>query len=287
MINSLSPYVRLAMRSQITPPWNIRKRVIFDYELIYLESGNILLTVGDKEYVCSEGDIILLHPFIPHSIRSIGSERISQPHVHFDMIYDEYSRRVYISFKDIKEFSEEEKKMIRPDILKGIIDNPIINADKALVKKQLFKIIDTFKQENSMSALHLKIQMLELLNTVFTGNTTSLRAERYDISSMLRDYIDNNYTNAITLEGLSKQFNYNKYYLEKAFTSKYGISVKKYYTSLRIKAIKRDISRGKSIANIVEKYNFTSIYSFSRFFKNEVGISPSIYAKENNTDKKE
>ena len=37
-LNTISPYVRRAMRSQLRAPFKLGQRVIFDYEIIYLAS---------------------------------------------------------------------------------------------------------------------------------------------------------------------------------------------------------------------------------------------------------
>ncbi len=278
LIDELSPYVRLAMHSNIIPPWHLKRRVIFDYELIYLEKGSFIFIYGDKEYICKKDDIILIHPGIPHSIINIDNKMISQPHVHFDMKYDFYSETVKVSFKDIDEMTQQERKLIRRDILKGIIDTPVINtAQKPLIKKILFDIIDNFQSAQTMSGLKCKIGMLELLSVIISEKQLPLYDREYNISYLIKEYIDNNYTNRITLDTLAAQFNYNKYYIEKKFKENFAIPIKKYYTSVRLDEVKRDIVKGLRITDIVDKYNFSSVYAFSRFFKNSEGISPTAY----------
>ena len=278
--DELSPYVRLAMHSNIIPPWHLKRRVIYDYELIYLERGNFIFIYNNKEYMCRKDDIILIHPGVPHSIISIDNKLISQPHMHFDMKYDFYSENITVSFKDIDEMTLQERELIRNDILKGIIDNPILCiSQKPLVKKLLFEIIETFQSGRTAGSLKCKIGVLELLNLIITEYQFPLHEREYNMSFLIKEYIDNNYTNRITLETLAAQFNYNKYYIEKKFRQSFSVPVKKYYTSIRLQEIKKNFAKGTRITDIVEKYNFGSIYAFSRFFKNSVGVSPSEYKK--------
>ena len=56
-LNTFSPFVRYAARSYLRAPFKIGRRIIFDYELIYLESGSFLLTVEDQEYICKSANI--------------------------------------------------------------------------------------------------------------------------------------------------------------------------------------------------------------------------------------
>ena len=53
----------------------------------------------------------------------------------------------------------------------------------------------------------------------------------------------------------------------------------KYYDNLRVEAAKRYLKKGLSVSKITEILNAGSIYSFSRFFKNKTGYSPTEYAK--------
>ena len=86
-INLFSPYIRVAMKSYLKAPFLIRERIIFDYEIILIESGCWNLTINDKTFVCKKDDIILICPNQKHKIESIDDISVSQPHIHFDFSY--------------------------------------------------------------------------------------------------------------------------------------------------------------------------------------------------------
>ena len=48
-LNNLSPFVRYAARSYLRAPFKIGRRIICDYEIIYIDSGLCLLTLEDRE----------------------------------------------------------------------------------------------------------------------------------------------------------------------------------------------------------------------------------------------
>ena len=104
-LNEFSPFIRVAMESILTAPFKINQRVIFDYEIILIESGKWKLTLENKEYICKENDVILIRPGQSHIIESLGNILVSQPHIHFDITYDNFSDKIYVSFKDITQFS--------------------------------------------------------------------------------------------------------------------------------------------------------------------------------------
>ena len=55
--NRLAPYVRLAWTCGCYAPFTIEKRIIFDYELIYIEKGKWLLEINNQKIVCPEGNL--------------------------------------------------------------------------------------------------------------------------------------------------------------------------------------------------------------------------------------
>lgn len=282
-LNSLSPYVRVAMHSSLNAPFLIRERVIFDYELIFLESGHFRFDYCGQSYLCAPGDVLLICPGRPHSFHCLNGESISQPHVHFDLCYDENSPGLYVSFKNLSEFSEEERALIRPDLLSGYLSSiPKLNMpDTGLLRNLLFEIIDIFQTRPECYPLLLKQKMLELLHLVFRYNLREKAAPSAEdaIFTAIREYIDRNAQNNITLEHLATFFHYNKFYISKRFKRLYGNSVIHYANSARLEAAKRLLRETGSVTQTANQLNFRSIYAFSRFFKSNAGIPPRIYLK--------
>lgn len=140
-LNLISPYIRVAMYSELQAPFKINTRIIFDYEIILIERGSWKLTVEDKEYICNQSDVILIRPNQAHKIESIGNITVCQPHIHFDMQFDLYSEDVYVSFKNIDRFSDSEKLMIRKDVFEGtFLMSPILDIANFQKFKKVFLI---------------------------------------------------------------------------------------------------------------------------------------------------
>ena len=285
-LNLISPYIRVAMYSELQAPFKINTRIIFDYEIILIERGSWKLTVEDKEYICNQSDVILIRPNQAHKIESIGNITVSQPHIHFDMQFDLYSEDVYVSFKNIHRFSDLEKLMIRKDVFEGtFLMSPILDiADFQKFKELFFDIIDIFQNKQSMYELKCKQKMLELLYYVLQDNLLYQcikQKQFFNRMALIKEYIDNNFLSNITLRGLALQFHYDLYYISKQFKKEYGISIIKYYNRIRINVSKEILLKTLSVTRTAQYMNFNSIYSFSRFFKKSVGLSPSKYIHTN------
>lgn len=287
-LNEFSPFIRVAMKSFLTAPFKINQRVLFDYELIIIESGKWKLTLENKEYICKENDVILIRPRQKHTIESIGNISVSQPHIHFDIIYDNFSEQIYVSFKDETQFSKTEMQMIRTDIFNPFnLSSPILKITNLIYFKNIFyHIISTFETKPLMFQLLYKQQLLELLTYIIKENFSEMvlteklpKQVTENIAYVIKEYIDHNYYAVITLDTLEKQFHYSKFSISKNFTKCFGISVIRYYNTLRLEAAKNMLKNGLSVTEIVNDLNFSSIYMFSRLFKNNTDLSPTKYVK--------
>lgn len=270
--NSFCPYIHVAMRSWLEAPFHIRRRVLYDYELIYVEEGSFILTVEDVEYLCREGDCILLRPGVPHSFQSLPGVPLSQPHVHFDLIYDDSSPNITVSYKDKEEMSAEQRAMIRPDIFPPF---PVVSPAPLSFKERLMKVIDTY--ESYPNSLECMANMLLLLNSLVPigekeqeGNLRGVERRAQEV----KQYLDHNYHHVVTLQRLSALFNYNEDYLAKQFKRRYGVSPIRYYNELRRNEACRVLEEGWSVTETAEWLGFSSLYAFSRFFRQQLGVSP-------------
>ena len=279
-LNDLSPFVRYAARSYLHAPFKIGRRIIFDYEIIYVDSGLFCLTVEDKEYICKKGDVIFLRPGQPHCLQSIENCSISQPHIHFDMNYDAFSESVYISYKDLPDFTEEEKTWIRRDLFADTSIGPLLKiTDMDAFRNLLYEIISDFFCKAELYQIDLKQKMLRLLQMVIRDNTVTYEEADPDleIPAIVKQFIDYNYKNIISLDTLEKQFHYSKSSLSRSFSSYTGMPIIKYYNAKRLEYAKEMLREGAAVTRVANELNFSSIYSFSRFFKNAAGCSPTEY----------
>jgi len=278
--NTISPYIRRAIHSDVPIPWLISMRILFEYELIYLEKGYLEITVDDRLYHLSPGDVILFCPGQPHEIRSAGTEKISQPHILFDLEYDQYSDRIPISFRNIDAFSEEEKRMIRINAFSNL-ESPLLKIDHPEHFLSLFyDVIDTWEAGKDLYMLECKHKMIRLLLYLFKCNPSMvMQKQSVPLPSLesVRDYIDNNFTNTITLDTLSDMFHINKFHLTRRFREEFGLPVIQYHKKVLADAAKKLLLEKHSVTQTAQLLGFESIYAFSRFFKNVIGVSPSQY----------
>lgn len=97
----------------------------------------------------------------------------------------------------------------------------------------------------------------------------------------VKEYLDQNYKEKITLDGLANQFYINKYYLTKTFKEQYGVSITTYLQSIRITRAKQLLRfTEKSVEEIGYECGLGAPHYFSQTFKNVEGVPPSKYREQ-------
>ncbi len=276
----INPYIRLAIHSELPVPFFIKRRVIFDYELLYVEDGQMILEYSGASYNCTRGDIILLCPGVPHSF-TVLEQNLVQPHIHFDMAYDHYSEAVYINYKDYPEMDLSERAMIRENIYANQDYSPIIRiTDKDAFLSTFFRVIDS-NQSSAVKSLSRKGNMLTLIETILTENPSSELSNvsvNSDMAKNIRSFILSNFLQKVSLDMLSQHFGYSKFYIEKVFKKAYGISVISFWNRKRLETA-AEMLRTHTVGETAHILGYSSIYAFSKAFKAFYRLSPSDFKR--------
>ena len=270
----INPYIRRAMRSYLPPLWKINQRIILDYEIIYVESGHFQLTYDHYTYSCKAGDVIFLCPNIPHTIFSdVG---VSQPHIHFDVQYDATSEQVFICFRDYPELTAQERRLIRKNSFPQLTASPLLKIHDTVAFLELFyRIIDT-PNHQSLSCKASMLAMLEMIITDSIPNTLMPAPQPASIAAQIKEFLDANFCQNISLTALEKQFSYSKFYIEKCFKKETGLSVMQYRNQKRMAAAP-ELLKSHSVSETGRLLGYSSIYTFSQAFSTFYGESPTKY----------
>lgn len=284
-ILKINPYIRTALQSEFPAFYEMKKRIIFDYELVYIESGILILVYNDIEFVCHPGDILLIHPGITHSFKSLESG-FSQPHIHFDLFYNQNSEVTPISFKNIGEMSAFEKTLIQDDPLKNHENSPRVTVNNK--KRFLHLFYKVIKLQKSADMLKSKAALLEIIEMLIANNFTdsfSSIQNSCKITEQIKNFFDAGQGHKTTLLDIEKQFNYDRFYLSKLFKNEYNISIIAYRNKIRMEYAYK-LLEVHSVTTVSNEIGFKTPFSFSRAFKSEFGISPIELKKKYISNKK-
>jgi AraC family transcriptional regulator, transcriptional activator of the genes for pyochelin and ferripyochelin receptors len=96
----------------------------------------------------------------------------------------------------------------------------------------------------------------------------------------LRDFVENNYLEPLSLAGLCKMFSLNEFKLKKGYKELFHTTVFGHINALRMdKAREFLLHRQMSISEIADFIGYKNIGSFSAEFKRRFGFPPSTFRR--------
>lgn len=110
--------------------------------------------------------------------------------------------------------------------------------------------------------------------------SVTVSRKRMELAAV-KEYLDEHYTERITLDDLAERFFINKFYLSKIFKETYGTTVNNYLISKRITRAKQLLRfTDMTVDEVGAAVGMGDANYFSRMFRKVEGISPREYRKQ-------
>lgn len=105
----------------------------------------------------------------------------------------------------------------------------------------------------------------------------NLTPEIYQRIVAAKVYIDENFHEALNLDGISQRAFLSRFHFHRIFRQVYKHTPHQYLTRIRIEKAKKLLSQNRPVAEVCNEVGFESIGSFSSLFKKEIGFAPTYY----------
>ena len=160
--------------------------------------------------------------------------------------------------------------------------SPLILSDSPTKMSEIFEKLmriygthsNSFQDDIYASSLLTQL-MVNCIRTTLGRNVFSRQREDYFVS--IQNYLDSNYNENLNLDALAQQFSINKYYLQKQFKKKMGLSPNEYLTRVRLEKAKNLLrTTNETMTQIAQEVGYTASY-FDNVFKKYESVTPHIY----------
>jgi len=176
------------------------------------------------------------------------------------------------------------------DAINTIIYNIMILSCKTIneLGYDVFDIMgEDFNLHFDVKEINNLVQLEEWFLTFFYKVYEYINLKRSNrnenLLAKVKDYVDQNYKENITLTSISKTFGISSGYLSVLFNEYIGQNFIDYLTNLRIQNAKNLLkSTDLKIYEIADKVGYRDAYYFSTAFKKIVGINPTDYREKLN-----
>jgi len=122
---------------------------------------------------------------------------------------------------------------------------------------------------------------------LFSNAKPSKQREYTELFNDALSYIDQHYTEEISLENIAAQTGFSKFHFSRLFKQYTSYNFSDYLCFRRIKAAEKLLENPDcSITDVAISSGFSSISTFNRLFKQQKGCTPSDYRKQNNPNNK-
>lgn len=240
------------------------------FELTCVVEGEGDIFGASKKIGVKKGDIFLSFPCENHAITSSAENPLTFDHFAF---YSEHADYKQAFERLMANYANPEKRLFKSYRIRELLDGCI---------NELKSGSDYQKDFLGASFSLICLELLKNFDVKRAGNYISDETNQSPekLCETIKHYID---THLFSIDGLSEISDlcgYNYSYLSYLFKKVSGITLSDYYKERRFESAKLMVRENKlKISEISNLLGYSSVYAFSKAFKDEFGISPKNYYK--------
>ncbi len=242
------------------------------FEILYLFSGERCFFINDRIFKMTEGDLIIINPNVLHKATSDQSPDCKGILLYFQEGFLAPNHPLWESLAHL--FANETISINLP-----------IN-ERSLIEDLFLKMLQEERLKNGGYQLALQgllLQLLVLLERLVKDSRTAAfvhPSPMHEKMSEIAQYINQNYSEPLSLTSLANRFFISPSYLSKVFKETTNFTLVEYINNVRIKEAKRLLlESSKKVVEIAAEVGFGSVTHFGRVFKEITGNVPLYYRK--------
>lgn len=282
---AISPSIHWAQYHERSPSFKWSRR-IYDFEILYLQQGEIQVTFESESFIASTGTLLYIPSDIHHTIKVITNPYACFLGVHFDF-FDELN-----PLRDDDIIVDEDNVNpnqfgIKPNSKDYIkLSFPITQIPEPIVVTSMENIINEFTLKKTGYQLICKGLLLLIIGHLIRGQIIS----NYGSHSKYKERIvelthimENEYGHNWTSREIGNYLNIDTDYAIKLFREVIGVTPNKYLQFIRHQRAKKLLRETNwKLEVISEKLGYEDLHYFSRIFRKWEGMSASNYRKFSN-----
>ena len=241
-----------------------------EYEFLYIKTGCMKCITDDGEHFAYPGDIIFVNSRVPHST------------------YNEVdgSSDCLLQFKSPVSIKGPLRYVAR--FLKSTDTQCCVfkkgSAENDEITSYMKTVMEYNKNKNEAYEYYITAHLYMIMGFLHKHNIISKDANFTGEKHIERimpvlEYIDQNYSEQISLEQLSDHLNLNPSYFCRLFKKAIGSTFTEYLNFVRVCKAEHLLKHGSNISDTAYSVGFSSLSYFNRVFKKYKFCSPSDYKK--------
>lgn len=244
------------------------------FAVVYLLSGEPTITVGEQSYSCATHDYLVLGQneyakvFAPESGPPCELNILYVSYALCDSIADGgVSIAQYFSAPGLPDYRRTTVAMANNQLIRALFA-------KFIVEQEMRPYASCDMQQSTVV-----IMCILVARNILTAKAPPKKGECNLVIDNIFIYISRHIHEEITLDRLSEDLFFSKYYISHEFKKKVGIPLHHYIITKKLQYAKGLLKMGMSSTDVYHRCGFGGYSHFLRSFKAEFGITPKQYSQ--------
>lgn len=226
------------------------------FHMFYIRSGKARFLLDGKPWIVSSGQCLLAKPGVTHELPA--------EHGLLDLYEVKFSVSDEIVLQTLSRME------------------PVIGGNTAYLERAMEYIIQNWNDQTDCGAdMLLQSMLLLMADSPISRSSAYIVTDAYtELTKRMICYLEENHTDAFSLDALAQQLEYNKRYLCDAFKRDTGITILEYLNHVRIRhAAVCFYYNDVSVSDTAQCVGFITSVHFTRVFKKATGVTPSAFRR--------
>lgn len=230
-----------------------------DYSIVYVTEGIHIFENENEKFQVYKDEIRLINPNELHKTDNTNWK--------------------YINFLLPKYYVESIASTLYEKNTKEIKFNTIVKDKKA---NELFKILDNVLNKKETEDIEIDTFIIEFIEYLILNHSLNIKPyfnnsiENSSILNEVKNYLEINFAEKVSLENISEEIGYNKFYLLREFKKEFNITPYQYLLILRANKAKEMIQKNISLSEVAYSCGFSDQSSMIKTFKKIYNYTPSL-----------
>ncbi len=249
-----------------------------EMEIIKVQSGRGFFCVDGKRYDASVGDIIVIRPFVMHSINRVDDSDMEIDAIVFNLRLLETGEADLCTIKYFAPLLNDKHSV---PVVVRTTDGWYHPFDQSMTSI----LMCDFAKEGA--ELDIKANLYWMFYHLYNNRLMNVAPnavedkQQYTVRRAL-EFIRSEYMNEITVEKIAKHCGYSEFYMMKLFKQYTGESCVDYVNNYRLTIAGRQLrDTDDDVAAIAYAVGFNNVSYFNRQFKRQYGMTPREFRKHN------
>lgn len=250
------------------------------FELVYIFSGEGVLTFKGQTYEIERGDLLFFnigdsHAVNPRSTINVVNIEVTPEFIDQELMdaHDEIDLLTFTSLSDFNDGITGFQPVIR---FKG---GELLEIER-LIERLEKEYREQCRGYRTVVKSYIQVLLVQLLRYTVQQNQGMVRSDLSQAMPKIIAYIEANYNRTLTVKELAGISFYNPTYLGRMFRECYGESINEYIMGKRIADAKQRLKHSEeSVEHISTNVGYKDPKQFYRAFKRIEGVTPGVYRK--------